>query len=73
MPLLRSFRLEYDILYDFILVQTSHTGMKILAIDLNLLTTWTHHDLKPFIHMQTASDHLNHQMLFNEEYLEVHL
>ena len=38
-PLLRSFRLEYDTLYDFILVQNPHTGMKILVIDLNLLTT----------------------------------
>ena len=49
-------------------MQTLHTGMKGLDIAQTLMMDLRRHDLKPVIHMKTASDHLNHQMLFNEEY-----
>ena len=48
-PLLRSFRLEYDILYDFILVQNPHTGMRGLCADRNFDDVYICQDLKPFL------------------------
>ena len=42
-PIATQFRLEYDILYDFILVLKLHTGMKSFDIDQTLLIR---HDLK---------------------------
>ena len=50
-----------------------HTGMKILTIDLNLLTTWTRptrHDLKHSFRVKSTSDHLDHQVFVRNEYGE---